>query len=261
MCTTAAKILRPGLEFVLLKNRDFRRAHFDDRLSLSDRAFGVLGLETWDGEDASGDRFSGFSVGFNAALACCDSNVQTIPDGDNYDKLVQAVVEGATNVDDAATIVRDLVEGGVYCWANMLVATPHELAAIEVRDGRIAVERRSAFVVRANHHVSFGANPTDDDTVTTRVRYELMHELIDEATTLNDIIAVTQAHAPGLDYGICNHGAMETVYSYIVHWNEGATTLYVHQGHPCDGAAYVRIPVTFDTPADFSAYPSNRALA
>ena len=59
MCTTGAKILRPGKEYVLFKNRDFKRAHFDDKLSLSDSAFGVLGLATWDGGDPGKDQSLG----------------------------------------------------------------------------------------------------------------------------------------------------------------------------------------------------------
>ena len=92
-CTTGAKVLQAGREFVLFKNRDFKRMNFDDRLSLTDQAFGVLGLETWDAGDSGADRYSGFSIGFNAHLACCDSNVQTVDGGESYDKLVQAVVE------------------------------------------------------------------------------------------------------------------------------------------------------------------------
>ena len=261
MCTTAAKILRPGREFVLFKNRDFKRGHFDDRLNITGAAFGVLGLETWDGDDPASDRFSGYSIGFNTRLACCDSNVQTVAGGDNYDKLVQAVVDGASTVDEAAAIVRGLVESGVYCWANMVVATADEVAAIEVRDGRIAVERRPDFVTRANHHISLGANAKDDDTTTTPVRYDLALRGIQAARTLDDVFAMTRAHADGLDWGICNHGAMETVYSYVVHWNEGQTRLYVYQGHPCAGGDFVALPISLGAALDVGAYPSSRALS
>lgn len=259
MCTTGAKVLRPGREFVLFKNRDFKREHFDDRLNLSADAFGILGLETWDGSDPASDRFSGYSVGFNRALICCDSNVQTVPGGENYDRLVQAVVDGAATVDEAVAIVGGLVERGVYCWANMLVATADEVAAIEVRDGHIAVDRRPDFVARANHHICLGANANDDDIVTTPVRYALAQRGIEAAHTLADIFAITRTHADGLDWGVCNHGDMETVYSYVVHWNEGQTTLYVYQGHPCAGGDFVALPVSLGAAVDVSAYPSNRA--
>jgi hypothetical protein len=123
MCTTGAKVLRTGEEFVLFKNRDFTRTHFDDLITLTDRAFGVLGVETWDGDGADSDRFSGFSIGFNAHLACCDSNVRGIAGAENYDKLVQAVVENCATLDEAVRCVQELVSERAFSWANLLVAT------------------------------------------------------------------------------------------------------------------------------------------
>ncbi len=115
MCTIGAKILEPGREFFLFKNRDFTRLHFDDRLRLSSSVFGALGLETWDGIDPARDRFSGFSIGFNAHLACCDSNVRGLPHSESYDKLVEAVVnqgfESVITVGDVdVSMVADAVE-------------------------------------------------------------------------------------------------------------------------------------------------------
>src|SRR5258706_1649332 len=128
-CTTGAKLLQAGHEFILFKNRDFKRQHFEDRVSLTDTAFGVLGLETWDGDNPDQDRFSGFSIGFNAHLACCDSNVRTVPNGDNYDKFAQAVVENCTTIAQAVDCVRHLARERLFCWANMLVATAESAAA------------------------------------------------------------------------------------------------------------------------------------
>ncbi len=261
MCTTGAKVLVPGREFVLFKNRDFKRGQFDDRVSVTDRAFGVLGLETWDGLDPASDRFSGFSIGFNAHLACCDSNVKTVENGDNYDKFVQAVVEDCATIEDAAERVRQIAGEGVYCWANMLVATPDEVAALEVRGHEVNVERHPRFIARANHHLCFGANADDDDTVTTPVRYGLAFKGIREAETLDDVFALVRQHEPGLHYGICNHGMYETVYSYVVHWKDGETTFYAYQGHPCEGGEFTKVPVAFGQPNDLSAYPSNRAVS
>lgn len=260
MCTTGAKVLTPGREFILFKNRDFRRKHFDDRLSLTDTAFGVLGLETHDSLDTSHDRFSGFSIGCNANLACCDSNVKTVDKGDNYDRLVQAVVECARTVDEAIRQVQELVERNVYCWANMLVATADEVAVIEVRDGRIAVERSRQFVTCSNHHICLGVNLDDDDVTETAVRYELAYEAMRKAASLDDVFALTRMHAPGLHYGICRHGTLETVYSYVVHWQDGQITFYVHQGHPCSDAEFVRVPITLGDANSLSVYPSSRAI-
>lgn len=260
MCTTGAKILRPGREFILFKNRDFRRTHFDDRLSLTDHAFGVLGLETWDGDNPNLDRFSGYSIGFNRHLACCDSNVRTVDGGDNYDKLVQGVVENCTTVDDAIKRVRQMAGEQLYCWANMVVATPEGVAAMEVRGDHVEVERHPVYIARANHHVCLGATPQDDDTITTGFRYQTAHDGLKTASSLNDIFAILRTHHPGDGYGVCNHGMYNTVYSYIVHWNEGETTFYALQGHPCQGGEYVKVPLSLGRINDLSAYPSRRMV-
>jgi hypothetical protein len=259
-CTTGAKVLRPGREFVLFKNRDFTREHYDDRLLLTDTSFGALGLETWDASDSDGDRLSGFSVGFNARLACCDSNVRTVPGGDNYDKLVQEVVENCTTLDQAIAHVRRLVKDQLFCWANMIVATPAEIAALEVREHHVEVERSPNFLARANHYIRLGATPHDDDTITTPFRYRAACEGLRTARRLEDIFPILRSHQPDPQHGICNHSQYNTVYSYAVHWNDGETTFYVLQGRPCEGGEYVRVPVIFGQKNDLSGYPSRYVL-
>ncbi len=261
-CTTGAKILRPGHEFVLCKNRDFSRKHYDDHQRLTDTTFGVLGLETWDGTDPDKDRLSGFSIGFNAHLACCDSNVRTVPGGDNYDKLVEAVVENCTTIDQAVDYVRQLVRDQVFCWANMLVATPSGAAALEVRDHHVEVERNPVFAARANHHICLGATPDDDDTTTTQLRYRSMYNGLQQIERLEQVFPLLRSHEPDPQHSICNHGLYDTVYSYLVHWNEGETTFYVHQGHPCSDGEYVKVPITFGPGQrnTLSHYPSRYAV-
>ncbi len=257
MCTMGAKILRPGHEFVLFKNRDFKRKQFDDRVILSNNAFGALGLETWDGTDPDADRFSGFSIGFNRHLVCCDSNVQTISGGANYDRLVQAVVENCATIDNAVECVSDLVRTRLFCWANLLVATTEGLAALEVRDRRVEVERQPLLIARANHHICLGAHPNDDDTTITRSRYDSAVAGLQMVGVLGDLLKLLRSHEPDSQHSICNHGLYDTVYSYIVHFVDGATTLYVLQGHPCEGE-YVCLPIQLGAANDLSAYPSRR---
>jgi len=258
MCTTGAKILRPGYEFVLFKNRDFKRQQFEDRVFISDTAFAALGLETWDGAGPDADRFSGFSIGFNQHLVCCDSNVQTIPNGANYDRLVQAVVENCTTIDEAAECVSDLVRAQSFCWANMLVATPEGLAALEIRDRHVEAERQPIMIARANHHVCLGAHPDDDDTSTTQLRYQSALTGLESVSNIAALFALLRSHEPDPQHSICNHGLYDTVYSYIVHFNDGETTLYVLQGHPCEGE-YIRVPIEFGAINDLSFYPSRNA--
>ena len=257
MCTTGAKIFRAGHEFVLFKNRDFTRDIFNDRIELTDSHFGVRGLATWDGTDPTKDVFSGYSIGFNRHLACCDSNVKTIKNGQNYDELVQAVVEHCTTVDEAIQGVQDLVHKNTYCWANMIVASVNEVAAIEVREQEIAVQRHLVYITRANHHIYLGATPDDDDTLTTAWRYETADSLLARSTSLDDIFTILQARHPQKDYGICNSGMYTTVYSYVLRWHDGAVDFYVLQGAPTSDKRYVCLPITFDEPTDLSRYPGH----
>lgn len=196
MCTTGAKILRPGREFVLFKNRDFRRARFDDRLTINDHAFGVLGLETWDGDNPDLDRFSGYSIGFNPHLACCDSNVRTVEDGDNYDKLVQGVVEHCATIDEAVERVRHMAAERLYCWANMVVGTADGVAALEVRADHVEVERNPVSIARTNHHICMGATPQDDDTVTTGFRYQTAIEGLKVVGSLEQMFDILRLITP-----------------------------------------------------------------
>jgi hypothetical protein len=216
----------------------------------------VLGLETWDGDNPDLDRFSGYSIGFNPHLACCDSNVRTVEGGDNYDRLVQGVVEGCATIDEAVAQVRRMAAERLYCWASMVVATPDGVAALEVRGGHVEVERNAALIARANHHVCLGATPQDDDTVTTGFRYKTALDGLKTADSLDDIFNILRTHHPTDGYGVCNHGLYETVYSYVVHWNEGETTFYALQGHPCEGGDYVKLPVQLGQANDLSRYPS-----
>jgi hypothetical protein len=257
MCTTGAKILNRGHEFLLFKNRDFTREYFEDRVQYDKRVFGVLGLETWDGGDPTADRFSGFSIGCNALLACCDSNVRMLPGAESYDVLVEHVVEKCVTVDEAVALVAGLAAERRFAWGNLIVATAHEVAALEVRDRHLQVARGQAWVTRTNHHECLGATPDDDDTTTSSYRYTAADAGLSAVGQVSDIFALLRGHTPDPQHSICNHGVYNTVYSYVIHWRDGAIMFYVHQGHPCDGRAYVHLPLAFGAAqTDLCIYPS-----
>ena len=188
-----------------------------------------------------------------------NSNVQTVDGGESYDKLVQAVVENCATIDEAVEQVRAMVRQTVFHRANMLVATPGVVAALEIRDHHVEVERNSTFVARANHHVCLGATPDDDDPDTSVFRLEKAVEMLGSVRRLEDVFPILRIHHPDAGYGICNHGVYETVYSYVVHWRDGLVTLYALQGHPCDVRDFVAMPIRLGEPNDLSVYPSKRA--
>jgi hypothetical protein len=136
------------------------------------------------------------------------------------------------------------------------VVSPQEIAALEVRDNRVEVDRSSAYLARANHHVCLGATPDDDDTTTTFFRYHAAFDGLASITALGDVFPLLWSHQPDPQHSVCNHGLYNTVYSYVVHWKDGEFTLFVHQGHPCDGRAYVKLPVDFSDTSDLTQYPS-----
>jgi hypothetical protein len=260
MCTTGAKIIQPGHEFVLFKNRDFTRQHFDDQVTLTDQAFGVRGLETWDGADSQADRFSGFSIGFNQHLACCDSNVRMLPDSESYDVLVQEVVEHCTTIEEAEAYARSQVQNRLFSWANLLVVTANGIAALEIREREVAVEHDAAYLARANHQIYLGSTPDDDDTTTTTARYQYAHLGQRSIKQIADVFPLLSSHNPDPEHSICNHGIYTTVYSYVVHWQDGDITFYVHQGQPCDGVAYTTLPIVLGGRNDLSVYPSRHLV-
>ena len=106
MCTTGVLRIGDG-DYLLFKNKDFGRTHFDDRLVTDPDVFGVRGVITWAGTDPDLDEFSGFSIGANQhGLLCCDSNVRTLDGHANYDELTEIALRQGRDVDSAVAAVQ-----------------------------------------------------------------------------------------------------------------------------------------------------------
>ena len=267
MCTTGVLRLGPG-DYLLFKNKDFGRSHFDDRLVLERDVFGVEGITTWAGDDPDVDEFSGFSIGANRhGLLCCDSNVRTVPDHDNYDRLVEIALREGTDVPSAIQAVRQAVIDRPFLWANLVMIDDNQTAAVEVRSSQIEVLFGPDRLGRSNHHVVLGATPSDDDVLTTALRLESVLRRVEAATTVEDILDLQTSHDDG-STGICNHFGYNTVYTYVIRRTGDRTSLYVRQGQPCR----VGDPLVLDIPLGDrfapqaarnlrEAYPSARAFA
>jgi predicted choloylglycine hydrolase len=264
-CSIGAKVLDPGRGFVLYKNRDFARPHFEDRVVYTDRLFALEGIESWD-EQPGGDVFSGYSAGVNAAgLACADANVAMRPGATNYDVLVQLVLERCDSVVDGVRFLEREVVQRPYSWANLVLADRHGVAAVEVRDtAKVILHPRQ--INRANHHAAWGPSPLDQDTTTSRHRFLTARDLLDLVQDLDGVLALCRSHQPSPGAtSICRHGAYTTVYSYVFDVTPEGATLHVRQGNPCLGD-YTAIPLRF--PADHEAraavlraYPSSFSRA
>ena len=97
MCTTGLLRMGDG-DYLLFKNKDFRRCRFDDVLVIESEVFGVAGISTWAGSNPDEDEFSGFSIGANdSGVLACDSNVRTLDGHANYDELVEIALRRGSN--------------------------------------------------------------------------------------------------------------------------------------------------------------------
>ena len=266
MCTTG--VLRIGADdYLLFKNKDFGRTHFDDRLVTEPEVFGVRGISTWAGTDADLDEFSGFSIGANAhGLLCCDSNVRTLEEHANYDELTEIALREGRDVASAVAAVEAAVQSQRYLWANLIMIDASGAAAVEVRGDRVKAVALSGPTARSNHHVALGPHPDNDDTVTTQRRLASAQSRLDGAAGIEDVFALQRSHDHG-DTGICNHHGYQTVYSYVLRHRVGSTSLHVSQGRPCAEADRIELTVPVGArwsaaaAAEFrAAYPSARAL-
>lgn len=266
MCTIGLLRLAED-DYVLFKNKDFVRSRFEDRLVVESEIFGAMGTTTWAGADGDSDHFSGLSIGANASgLLCCDANVRTLEDHENYDDLVEIALRSGTDVGSATDAVRSAVDRKPYLWANLLMIDANRSASIEVRSNRVEVVPLDGPTARANHHVVMGANEEDDDTVTSQLRYESAQRRIESVSTLEDVFALQRSHDNG-DTGVCNHSLYQTVYSYVLRYRGGKTSLYVSQGHPCENSTPEELVLPIGKPwsitneAEFrAAYPSTESL-
>ena len=266
MCTTGVLRIGDG-DYLLFKNKDFGRTHFDDRLVTEPGVFGVQGVTTWAGTDPDLDQFSGFSIGANEhGLLCCDSNVRTLEGHANYDELTEIALREGRDVDSAVAAVQEAVESKPYLWANLIMIDAAAAAAVEVRGDRIEVTALAGPAARSNHHIALKPHPDDDDTVTTQRRLASAQRRLDDAGGIDDIFALQRSHDDG-DTGICNHQGYRTVYSYVLRREGDSTALHVAQGQPCTQPELVELTVPLGAhwsagaAGDFrSSYPSAQAL-
>ena len=265
MCTTGVLRLGAG-DYLLFKNKDFGRTHFDDRLVTEPSVFGVQGVTTWAGTDPDLDQFSGFSIGANHhGLLCCDSNVRTLEGHANYDELTEVALRRGSDVDLAVAAIREAVRSQPYLWANLIMIDDEGAAAVEVRGDWVEATALAGPTARSNHHVKLKPHPDDDDTVTTQKRLNSAQRRLDAAGGIDDIIALQRSHDNG-DTGICNHQGYRTVYSYVLRRKGDTTALHVAQGQPCTEPDLVELTVPLgkgwsaDAATEFRAsYPSAHA--
>lgn len=108
--------------------------------------------------------------------------------------------------------------------------------AIEVRGKRIEVTVDDGPTIRTNHHIALGATASDDNTTTSRSRFDGARTRIIGATSVDDLHDLMRSHDDGTG-GICAHGVHQTVYSYVLHHDRSEIALSVTQGPPCEATS------------------------
>ena len=265
-CTIGAKIFDPGGWFVMFKNKDFKRSIFEDDLLLERDIFGIRGTRAWGSPGHEDVAFSGLSLGINGhSLFCADANIKTLARKRNYDDLVEHALRHARSARQVAPVLSKEIERG-YGWTNIVAADSRDVIAHEV--GRsVKVEAGDGFVTRTNHFLKTPNWEVDyHQNAGTKTRYEDSMDKLRRAEGLDDIFDLLRTHrSKKIGNSICNHGTIHTVYSYVFEWKNGATTLYVSHGNPCNNE-YVRIGLSFPITAEaaqaiLEKYPSKRARA
>ena len=225
-CTTGAKILDNERVMLAFKNKDFQVESFSDGLFLENsHAFGVRGV------NLNTQKMTGFSIGVNQyGLVAVNSNVLTTSD-QPYDLITERIVLEARTVDDAIEICKQEIQGPAkYQWCNMIVATPKQLAAIELTSSDLATVQSIDYLVRTNHHLLLNTSDVvvDSDLKTGRdalknseIRYKNAQRMLEAASDGLGVLPLLKSHHQ--EAAICRHGrpttqdlSLTTVYSYLV---------------------------------------------
>lgn len=241
MCTIGVTRLA-GDDYLVFKNKDFPRSSFDDEIVVEENVFGIAGVSTWSDPDPAADHFSGMSVGANAAgLLCADANVRGASALGNYDELVEIALRAGGGVAAGVAAIREALAVRPYLWCNIVMIDRSDAATLEVRGDEVVVTPVTGPTARSNHHVVLHT-PRDVASPTTESRLGAAQARLDQAKSLEDVLALQRAHDDG-DTGICNHVESQTVYSYVLRRRRGGTSFCVTRGHPCHGGEAVELAV------------------
>jgi len=223
-CTTGAKIFKDEQILVVFKNKDFKVKNYIDKLSFEhSHAFGVRG------HNLHIQKAAGFSIGVNQyGLVAVNSNILATSDSP-YDLITERIVLEAKSTDEAIAICEQEIQTMDYQWCNMVIATPQQLAAIELTSSEIATEQSKDYLVRTNHHLILKTNEAIIEADPDKERRNIEHseirlkkteKFLKVSSDVEDIVPFLRSHH---NVGICRHGRSifqdllyTTVYSYLI---------------------------------------------
>lgn len=268
-CTTGAKILDDGKTIVVFKNKDFKVKNYSDILSLEhSNAFGVHGV------NLATQELVGFSIGINQyGLVAVNSNVLATSDYP-YDMITKRIVLEARTIDDAIDICEQEIQRTKYQWCNMVIATPEQLAAIELSSSGIATARTEDSIIRTNHHLLLKTNDAvinsfqndgEKQVKNSKFRFSYAEKILKAASGVEEIYSMLRSHHQ--EAAICRHGqqnfqdlSFRTVYSYFVTVHPGKRSMIfldVVKEQPCK-ASYTQLELRFPLTSNMMKLISER---
>ncbi|WP_020593206.1 carcinine hydrolase/isopenicillin-N N-acyltransferase family protein [Kiloniella laminariae] len=246
MCTIGA-IRFSTTEYLLFKNKDFSRSHYDDKILHDQHLWGAAGLETFSEDPSVTDIHSGLSVGANKfGLFVADAHVQnTGSENSNYDILVEVALNEGRDISSAVIAMEKYVARKPSWWGNIVLADSNGLAVAEVRHNQLRTVTGKESVIRTNHQHLHGAeNGLENNQSNSLGRYLWAGQRLSAAKNLQDIKTMLASHdgttTAGRESGICNHSYSQTINSYIIHAKAGEISLHSLVGPPCQSAGQYR---------------------
>ncbi|MCZ4282171.1 hypothetical protein O4H49_15385 [Kiloniella laminariae] len=239
MCTIGA-VRFSTTEYLLFKNKDFSRSHYDDKILHTQHLWGAAGLETFSEDPGVKDVHSGLSIGANHfGLLVTDAHVQnTGPENSNYDILVEIALNEGRDIPSALTAMERHIAKHPSWWGNLVLADANGLAVAEIRHDQLRTLSGHTPIIRTNHqHLHGPQNGLENNSSNSLGRYIWAGQHLSGATNLEDIKSMLASHdgttLAGEKSGICNHSYSQTVSSYILHVKAGEITLHSLSGTPC----------------------------
>lgn len=152
--------------------------------------------------------------------------------------LVEDVLRGAKNLNEAVAIAVEHLNRHAYVGGNIVIATSEGIVSIEELSPRYAVEVVSSpWFVRTNHflnlHLTPGFLPNENNT---RIRYERFSKLLAESDIrefgIDDIRRALGDHENG-ENSICRHGEYQAITVSSVVYDIQKRVMHYVYGLPC----------------------------
>jgi hypothetical protein len=160
--------------------------------------------------------------------------VNILPNQNNYfnnDNLISILSQGKIN-----NIIKYLLENSKKYYGNIICSDGDISYAIELCGDIVNCQQINKKYIMTNHFQNIDKKiQTINDPFIAKWTYSRLTrgvELINSASTLNDVEMLLSDHNDSPEYSICNHGKIQTASSYIFDCTN--KIVYYCKGFPCE---------------------------